>query len=157
MSQRPPGIVLSVAWVLWQRKLVGWSSATVMARIKALTGLFECCGEHCAAHQGLECPCAALGSPQGPYASCVVSVRWFIGARLAGTGLLCAPTVCGGSAPNGYTNNLGVMQATPAALCTVCGTPGCCKHTAAQWKASQWPAPHPNCWCNRWGRSHRTQ
>ena len=94
------------------RGLVGWSSATVMARIKALTGLFECCGEHCAAHQGLECPCAALGSPQGPHASCVVSVRWFIGARLAGTGLLCAPTVCGGSAPNGYTNNLGVMQAT---------------------------------------------
>ena len=139
------------------RGLVGWSSATVMARIKALTGLFECCGEQCAAHQGLECPCAALGSPQGPHASCVVSVRWFIGARLAGTGLLCAPTVCGGSAPNGYTNNLGVMQATPAALCTVCGTPGRCQHTAAQWKASQWPAPLPNCWCNRWGRSHRTQ
>ena len=70
------------------RRLIGWSSATVMARIKALTGLFECCGEHCAARQGLECLCAALGSPQGPHASCVVSVRWFLGVRLAGTGLL---------------------------------------------------------------------
>ena len=139
------------------RGLVGWSSATVMARIKALTGLFECCGEHCAARQGLECPCAALGSPQGPHASCVVSVRWFIGARLAGTGLLCAPTVCGGSAPNGYTNNLGVVQATVMLSMgqrCACSTQGChkqCKVLLEQ------PASHPNCWCNRWGRSHRTQ
>ena len=73
------------------RRLIGWSSATVMARIKARVGLFECFSEHCAARQGLTCPCAAPESPQGPHASCVVSVRWFLGVRLAGTGLLCAP------------------------------------------------------------------
>ena len=41
-----------------------------------------------------------------------MSVRCFLEARLAGTGLLCTPTVYSGSAPNGYTNNLGVTWAT---------------------------------------------
>ena len=71
-----------------------------------------------------------------------------------GTGIVCP--ICTG-ARTGIGTCRSVMQAAPAALCTVCGAPGHCKHTIAPLKASQWPRSHLNCWCNRWGRSHCTQ
>ena len=93
------------------RRLVGESAATVTTKINGHTMLFErYCGCN-SVHVGHVRPCIALDPPYMLHASCVVSVRCFLGARLAGTGLLCTPTVYSGSAPNGYTNNLGVTRA----------------------------------------------
>ena len=136
------------------RRLIGWSSATVMARIKARVGLFECCSEHCAARQGLTCPCAALESPQGPHASCVVSVRWFLGVRLAGTGLLMYSYCVQWERPQRLHQQYEATVMLFMGQWCACSTQGChkqCKVLLEQ------PASHPNCWCNRWGRSHRTQ
>ena len=136
------------------RGLVGWSSATVMARIKALTGLFECCGEHCATRQGLKCPCAALESPQGPHASCVVSVRWFLEVRLAGTGLLMCSYCVQWERPQRLHQQYEATVMLFMGQWCACSTQGCHKQCNV---LLEQPASHPYCWCNRWGRSHCTQ
>ena len=136
------------------RRLVGWSSATVMARIKARVGLFECCGEHCAARQGLTCPCAALESPQGPHASCVVSVRWFLEVRLAGTGLLMCSYCVQWERPQRLHQQYGCDAGCSSS------TLHCLWHP---WVLQAHHCPMKSitvasyCCCNRWGRSHCTQ
>ena len=136
------------------RRLIGWSSATVMARIKARVGLFECCSEHCAARQGLTCPCAALESPQGPHASCVVSVRWFLGVRLAGTGLLMYSYCVQWERPQRLHQQYGCDAGCSSS------TLHCLWHP---WVLQAHHCPMKSitvasyCWCNRWGRSHCTQ
>ena len=136
------------------RRLVGWSSATVMARIKARVGLFECCGEHCAARQGLTCPCAALESPQGPHASCVVSVRWFLEVRLAGTGLLMCSYCVQWERPQRLHQQYEATVMLFMGQWCACSTQGCHKQCNV---LLEQPASHPYCRCNRWGRSHCTQ
>ena len=107
--------------------MVGESTATVTTKINAHTVLFEWYRACCAIDMDHLRLCAALESPQWRHASCVVSVRWYLGARLAPRSTEAPMLVGERPQPNGYTNNTDVIGSDVLVAPTgnICSTQCC--------------------------------